>query len=51
MKNLIAKIKGTDWNVLNRYIILMIITLAPVIIALIGLGLLLDIYNTLSEIK
>ena len=51
MKNLIAKIKGTDWNLLNRYIILIIITLAPVIIALVGFGLLLDIYNTLSEIQ
>ena len=43
MKNLIQKLRTTDWEIFNRYIMLLIISVAPVVIIAFIIGMLLDI--------
>jgi flagellar biosynthesis protein FliQ len=43
MKNLIQKLRTTDWDIFNRYIMLLIISVAPVVIIAFIVGILLDI--------
>ena len=43
MKNLIQKLRTTDWEIFNRYIMLLIISITPIIIIAFIIGLLLDI--------
>lgn len=43
MKNLIQKLRTTDWEIFNRYIMLLIISVAPMVIIAFIIGLLLDI--------
>jgi type III secretory pathway component EscS len=43
MKNLIQKLRTTDWEIFNRYIMLLIISVAPVVVIAFIIGMLLDI--------
>ena len=43
MKNLIQKLRTTDWDIFNRYIMLLIISVAPGVIIAFIVGILLDI--------
>ena len=51
MKNLLMKLKSIDWELMNRYVILTMIAISPIIIAAFGIGLLMDIFEKLSELK
>ena len=51
MKNLLMKLRSTDWELMNRYVILTMIAISPIIIAPFGIGLLMDIFEKLSELK
>ncbi len=51
MKSLIEKLKRIDFTLLNRYIILTMIMIVPIVMFALCLGFLVDIMNTLSEIK
>jgi hypothetical protein len=51
MKSLIEKLKRIDFTLLNRYIILLIITILPITMLILCLGFLIDIMITLSEIN
>ncbi len=51
MKSLIEKLKRTDLTLLNRYIILLMIIIVPVVMFALCLGFLMDILITVSEIK
>ena len=49
MKNLIAKLKKIDWTLLNRYVILTMLVISPILFMMMGIGLLLDILNNLQK--
>jgi len=51
MKNLLMKLRSTDWELMNRYVILTMIAISPFVIVAFGIGLLIDIFQKLSELK
>ena len=49
MKDLIAKLKRIDWTLFNRYVILTMLVISPILFMIMGFGLLLDILNALQK--
>ena len=49
MKDLIARLKRIDWTVFNRYVILTLLVISPVVFMLMGIGILLDILGALQK--
>jgi len=49
MKDLILRLKRIDWTMFNRYVILTLLVISPLVFMIMGLGILMDILGALQK--